>query len=1300
MSDFSVSVGGDFSEILRGFAKLPNEAQKAGDGIGKGLSEGVDQAADNIGKILTQIKALRQAQAKIPVDSSDFIAAEKEIDGLKARLSEINRSKVKVDVDESTIGGLRLIDGAIQGIAFSLTNTVTNAAGAAFQALQGLINGFAALDTEIRQAAAAGGEAGGYDKIARAIDQVGIDAAGTTIEVARLYTELVRGGMTIDQTNASLGAIVRGAEATGTGFAEMGSVVSASIKGFGLAASDAQRVVDALVTGANASATSVSGMGMAFKYAAPVARILGVSVEELGIAVGLLTNAGIDASEAGVTLRNGLSKLASAAPQTGGKMQDLTGQAALAAKTMKQLGLDIYEADGTLKPMEETLLKLKGAFDKLDPSTKIRMAANMFGGEDDGTKWLALLNQSQEEIKKMAATMASTKGATDTARNAMQGFQLTMNQLTGTLDSLGNTLGKVAAAALLPLVQIANQVVGAIAGLPEPVKTFGSALILVGGSATIATAALVIFQRAMTVTAVQAAVAEIVSLGGAFRVALVGGIQAAIGVLPGLLTQLSLIGSLNVTTVITTIAKSLYTTFLDAVGAAARGLASFLLYIDSANFASFIASIRATVVAMAPLVVATAAVAAAVATWQYVLGGANKVTDDFADAQKQADEAVANLGATAEKTAASVNRSSNVIATGFKNSRDQLTALRATQELDKLQGSFAKVEDAASAFYVTLKGSESITDAQVTRGKAIQESLNKIGEAAKSQASRFRVAAEEAARAGSPELTQQLTGQAVALEAAAERSKALSKALETQISRGQAAAAAVGQNAQLTKEQTKSVEERTAAEEKLNRTIAEAPVRNLEGQLALGQQLLGLTKSIGELEQSRFGVVKAGLQFELQKLQERGAGEDLIRAKKAEIDRLDRESLSARYRALQQQQQLEMAMLALSQEKARLDANLEVQQQRIELLKAEKSLNDAKLAGEPFAIAAAQAQRDLQAQMVGIAGQKVTLLAQTQPLEAAIARAQGETARNGLQAQAAAEGFRIAADGTLIPVQGMAASLDRVSFLTAQSAGEAERYRQIAAASGIVVAQAADGTLVLGQNWQEVGAAVGDVNRSLVQSKDQAGGAKTAVDGIGSGLAAAKQTATAVAGAFMATSAAAVGAKDFATYMAGAKGYSESIDRLALDTTFGRVSSSMGTAASSAKAFYGWLEKATALPGARWSGGPVEAGGEYKINELGQEAFLTGGRLSLIDAPPNTIWRAPSAGVVIPAGVTARLQAAGSIAATGGAPAPAGVADLAIELGKLRQEVGELARRSWNIQVSHRTGPTGSQVLRTLQQLR
>lgn len=69
-----------------------------------------------------------------------------------------------------------------------------------------------------------------------------------------------------------------------------------------------------------------------------------------------------------------------------------------------------------------------------------------------------------------------------------------------------------------------------------------------------------------------------------------------------------------------------------------------------------------------------------------------------------------------------------------------------------------------------------------------------------------------------------------------------------------------------------------------------------------------------------------------------------------------------------------------------------------------------------------------------------------------------------------------------------------------------------------------------------------------------------------------------------------------------------------------------------------------AVPGiaARWAGGDAIPGRSYQVNELGSEAFLgRSGALTMINAPAYGRWTPREAGVVIPAGITAKLAAAG-----------------------------------------------------------
>lgn len=1293
MSDFVVTAGADFSEVLKGFRSLPGEAQRAGEAIGKGLGAGITDAEKNIGDLASQIRALKAVQAKLPVDSSEYKKAQRDIEDLGRQIGELKRQKVALQADPSSIVALnarlgdlrgelervaigsqrfrelqaavrdterelqkagesadqfRLLDGVIQGIAFSLTNSVMGALGAAFAKLQQFVGGYAALDTEIRKAAAAGGESGGYDKLAQAIDRVGIEAAGTQQEVAQLTTELVRGGMTVTQATQALAAIVRGAEATGTAYSRMAEVTAASIKIFGLQAGDATRVVDALVQGANASATSASEMGMAFKYAGPVAKILGVSIEELGVAVGLLANAGIPAAEAGVTLRNGLSKLASAAPQAGKGMGDLTGQAAAAARTMKALNLDIYNVDGTLKPMQETLLKLKAAFGQLDPATKIRMAANLFGGEDDGAKWLSLLGLTVEEIKTLSATMANTKGATDTARDAMQGFEMVTKQLGGTLDSLGNSVGKVGATALLPLLNLANAAVGAVAGLPDPIKYTAISLGLFTTATVAATAAYAIFKRALTYDMIQAAGREILEMSRIFTGVFAKAIVAA-----------------KIEWII--FSKAVQTEgMLSAIGGYAVG------------FGKLAAS-------MAVVALRFAVIAGAIAGIQYLLSGAGDATNDFAASQKALDEIVGQVEKSTKKAAAAISDQGKaardagpLVLTWIRNSREELTMLRTSQEFEKMQGGFTKVQQSALAFYSSLRGSRFITDQQKTQAKEYIDQLQKIADIAKAQASTLRGRAVEADRSGDDRLATQLKILAKAAEDEERGSRKAAAALKALTAETRAATAAAV-------DRLGPIRQTIQAEELLS--------SRLQNRIAIGQSLAGLAKGLGDVEQSRYGVVRARLQFELSKLQEIGAGEDILKAKRDEADRLDRAALSARYQNLLLQQSLEQRILEINQAKARLEGQKAVNTAQLDLLKAE-----AELAKETDQAKRASLQEvvDKQAQALTIAREQAALTASTQPIEAAISQLTAETARNNLQAEAAAKGFKIAANGTLEAISGMASGLSGVATYAKLTADEQDRYRRIAADAGLAIGQNSQGTLAVGRSQAEVNTAVAEMNALLDQSK-------VGFDDTARKASDAASPAAALAQAFTQTGdkapALLQGAQGFAEYLAQAGGYANDIKGINLEGKFQSVSGSMSSAASSARDFYSYLQQAANLPGSRWTGGPVEAGETYRVNELGQEMLLAAGRLMPIDAPANSLWRAPSSGTVIPAGISARIQATGATIAAGAA-APAGVAELALEVGKLRQEVGALARRDWSIHVQQRTGPTASQVMQQIQRLR
>lgn len=80
--------------------------------------------------------------------------------------------------------------------------------------------------------------------------------------------------------------------------------------------------------------------------------------------------------------------------------------------------------------------------------------------------------------------------------------------------------------------------------------------------------------------------------------------------------------------------------------------------------------------------------------------------------------------------------------------------------------------------------------------------------------------------------------------------------------------------------------------------------------------------------------------------------------------------------------------------------------------------------------------------------------------------------------------------------------------------------------------------------------------------------------------------------------------------------------------------------------------KISTSPKGLWTGGPATGGQVYKVNELGQEGFLSGsGLLRPINKPKNGLWRAPSNGTVIPAHIMSSIAVPPSGVSIGAAPA-------------------------------------------------
>lgn len=178
------------------------------------------------------------------------------------------------------------------------------------------------------------------------------------------------GWKTGDMLNGIEG-IMNLAAASGENLASTSDIVTDAMTAFGLSAEGTTEIVkdgftkevanathfaDVLAAASSNSNTNVSMLGESFKYAAPVAGALGYSVEDTAVALGLMANSGIKASQGGTALRTMLTNLA--------KPTDTVESA------MKYLNITLSNSDGSMKSLKELMDDLRNSFGECKMSTE------------------------------------------------------------------------------------------------------------------------------------------------------------------------------------------------------------------------------------------------------------------------------------------------------------------------------------------------------------------------------------------------------------------------------------------------------------------------------------------------------------------------------------------------------------------------------------------------------------------------------------------------------------------------------------------------------------------------------------------------------------------------------------------------------------------------------------------------------------------------------------------------------------------------------------------------------------------
>ena len=259
----------------------------------------------------------------------------------------------------------------------------------------------------------------------------------TASEVSALQLEFAKLGFSAQEITEVTEATLNLAQATGSDLAQSAEVAGATLRAFGLDASETSRVTDVMAASFSTSALDIDSFQDSMKFVAPVAKAAGVSLEEATAMLGQLANNGIKGSTAGTSLRRILQEIAG------------TGQ-------------PFAEA---MKKSADEVINLADAKDEVG-----RTASSAFLVLKEGIKDVDALTESLFASKGAAAAMAAVMD--DTAEGAMKRMQ-------SAIEGAQIEIGAMLAPVMVVLAGIVADLAGKISEMSDGTRIMTSILLAI-----------------------------------------------------------------------------------------------------------------------------------------------------------------------------------------------------------------------------------------------------------------------------------------------------------------------------------------------------------------------------------------------------------------------------------------------------------------------------------------------------------------------------------------------------------------------------------------------------------------------------------------------------------------------------------------------------------------------------------------------------------------------------------------------------------------------------------------------------
>ena len=378
------------------------------------VAQVTDETAQGAGSAQKNVSKLEQSMQKLA----------KQIAGMKGQ----SKLEMKATLKDMASKGLQSVASAgkkIAGKVWTVTLKAVDLVSAPFKKVWGLIsnpitqmaafagvslgvadtiNTFKDFEQGMANVKAISGATGEeFDALTAQAKKLGETTMFSAAQAAEAMENLAMAGWKTKDIISGMPGLLDLAAAGSVDLQTAADVTSSALAQFNLDASESTRVADVLAATATNSKTDIAGLGESLKMAGTQAGALGYSIEDAALAIGLMGNAGVDASSAGTALRSVLARMS--------KQEGMTEEESNAmAQAMKKVGVSLTDSSGKSKSLLTVIKELRAGFAGMTEVEKASTAANLAGMYAQ-SGLLAIVNASDESFEKLAGAIENAQGA-------------------------------------------------------------------------------------------------------------------------------------------------------------------------------------------------------------------------------------------------------------------------------------------------------------------------------------------------------------------------------------------------------------------------------------------------------------------------------------------------------------------------------------------------------------------------------------------------------------------------------------------------------------------------------------------------------------------------------------------------------------------------------------------------------------------------------------------------------------------------------------------------------------------------